>query len=123
MTDSNANKELLDATHLIVGENDFEAQVLRSSLPVLVDFWAEWCGPCRMISPIVEALALQYAGKLRIAKINVDENPRLCREYEIRSIPTLLLFRNGQAAERIVGAVSRTTLIERLNAHLWPQPQ
>ncbi len=123
MTQAKSNEALLEKPSLEVGETDFAPQVLNSDLPVLVDFWAQWCGPCRMISPIVDAIAAQYAGKLKVVKVNVDEAARLCADYHIRSIPTLLLFRNGAVVERIVGAVSRTVLLDKLNAHLWPHPQ
>jgi thioredoxin 1 len=115
----NTNKDLLETKHCSnVGDNNFAAEVLESKLPVLVDFWADWCGPCRMISPVVESLAAQYAGKIKVAKLNVDENQRVCQDFAIRSIPTLLIFKQGVPVERVVGAASRTVLMEKLNAHL-----
>jgi thioredoxin 1 len=115
----NTNKNLLEPKHyLTVGDDTFASEVLNSDLPVLVDFWAEWCGPCRMIGPVVESLAVQYAGKVKVAKVNVDENQKVCQEFAIRSIPTLLVFKQGAVVERVVGAVSRTVLMEKLNAHL-----
>jgi thioredoxin 1 len=101
-----------------VGQNDFENEVLRANEPVLVDFWAEWCGPCRMIGPVIESLAIEYNGQVKFAKVAVDDHQDLCAKYGIRSIPTLLLFRNGELVDRIVGAVSRTYLTEKLSAQL-----
>ena len=86
----------------ITGEN-FEAEVLKSDIPVLVDFWAEWCAPCRMISPIVSELAEEYTGKMKVGKLNVDEHGDLAAKYNIQGIPTLLIFKDGEVAEQIVG--------------------
>ena len=87
----------------ITGEN-FEAEVLQSDIPVLLDLWAEWCGPCRIVSPIVEELADEYAGKMKVGKVNVDDNGDLAVKYNVQSIPTLLIFKNGKEEERIIGA-------------------
>ncbi len=93
-----------------ITDNNFQTDVLDSDKPVLVDFWAEWCGPCRMIAPSVEAVAEQYAGKAGVFKMNVDENLNVPNQYGIRGIPTLILFKGGQEQERIVGAVSREAI-------------
>lgn len=95
-----------------VGDADFEAEVLKSSEPVLVDFWAEWCGPCKMISPIVDELARNYAGKVKVVKINIDQNPNVPRQYAVRGIPTLMMFKDGQVAGTQVGAVGKAQLAQ-----------
>jgi thioredoxin 1 len=95
---------------LVVTDSNFESEVVKSELPVLVDFWAEWCAPCKAITPHVEALAQQYAGKIRIAKCDIDSNPMVPTQLEIRSIPTLLMFRAGQVVGQLVGAVPRSRI-------------
>lgn len=95
-----------------VGEADFEAQVLQSELPVLVDFWAEWCGPCRMIGPIVDELADSHAGKVKVVKVNVDQNQRIAANYQVRGIPMLLMFKNGKVEATQVGAVGKAQLTQ-----------
>ena len=95
-----------------VTDSTFQAEVLQSSLPVLVDFWAPWCGPCRAIGPVIDELTEEYEGKVRIFKMNVDENPSTPGTFGIRAIPTLILFKNGQVVEQITGAVSKSSLNE-----------
>jgi thioredoxin 1 len=93
-----------------VTDENFKTEILDSAQPALVDFWAAWCGPCRAIAPVVEELAAQYEGRVKIGKLNVDENPKTPGQYGIRAIPTLILFKGGTVAEQITGAVSKTTL-------------
>ena len=97
---------------LHVGDTDFEAQVLQSDTPVLVDFWAEWCGPCKMIGPMVDELADTYAGKVKVVKINIDNNPQTPRQYAVRGIPTLMLFKDGKVHATQVGAVGKAQLAQ-----------
>lgn len=101
-----------------ITDDSFESDVLNSDKPVLVDFWAEWCGPCRMVEPVVEELADEYEGKAKIGKVNVDENPQISMKYGIRSIPSLLIFKNGEVVDQIVGAVPKSKLKKQLDAQL-----
>lgn len=97
-----------------VTDGDFEQQILKSDIPALVDFWAAWCGPCRTVGPVVEELAGEYAGKVKIAKINVDENSVTPKKYGVRGIPTLMLFKDGQVVDQVVGAVPKSRIKELL---------
>ncbi len=103
---------------LYVTDTTFPAEVLQTSLPVLVDYWAEWCGPCRMIAPILEEVAKEYAGRLTVAKLNVDENQQTPQKYGIRGIPTLMLFKNGNIEATKVGAVSKSQLTAFIDSHI-----
>ena len=102
---------------LEVSDGSFAADVLNSQQPVLVDFWAAWCAPCRMLAPTIDAIAEKYAGAARVAKLNVDDNPDTPQRYGIKGIPTLILFRNGREAERIVGAVSQDAIARMIDKH------
>ncbi|GAB4400815.1 MAG: thioredoxin [Anaerolineales bacterium] len=97
---------------------NFDKEVVESSLPTLTDFWAAWCGPCKMIAPIVEQLAQEYEGKMKVTKLDVDQNPTVATRFGVMSIPTLILFKNGQPVERIVGYMPKEKLVERLKPHL-----
>jgi thioredoxin 1 len=99
-----------------VSDQDFDAEVLKSTQPVVVDFWAEWCGPCKMIAPALEELAGSMGGKVKIVKLNVDENPATAAKYGIMSIPTLMLFKNGELASRQVGAAPKQKLEQWINS-------
>ena len=101
-----------------VGDADFDAAVLQSGEPVLVDFWAEWCGPCKMISPVLDELAETYGGKLKVAKVNVDENRATAIKYHVRSIPMLLLFKDGQVQATQIGAVGKGQLTQMIEKSL-----
>ena len=101
-----------------ISDSSFEADVLKSSQPVLVDYWAEWCGPCKMIAPILDEVSAAYEGKLQIAKLNVDENRDIPAKFGIRGIPTLMLFKDGQLAATKVGALSKAQLTAFLDGHL-----
>jgi len=103
---------------LSVSEKNFDSEVLQSELPVLVDFWAEWCGPCRMVAPAVEAIANEHSGRLKVVKLNVDEAPSVAAKYQIMSIPTLMLFKGGQIVERIVGAQPKQKILEQILQHI-----
>lgn len=99
-------------------ESNFESEVMNSDQPVLVDFWAEWCGPCKMVGPLVEELAKEFEGKAKIGKVNVDENPNISAKFGIRSIPTILYIKGGEVVDKSVGAVPKAALADKLNAQL-----
>jgi thioredoxin 1 len=101
-----------------VTDSSFKTEVLESDLPVLVDFWAPWCGPCRMVAPVVDEIAEQYDGKIKVVKLNTDENPNIASQYGIRSIPTLIIFKGGQRVDMVVGAVPKTTLANTLEKYI-----
>jgi thioredoxin 1 len=101
-----------------VGDQDFDAEVLNSPVPVLVDFWAAWCAPCRMLAPVVEAIAEKYEGKAKVLKLNVDENTLTSGKYNIKGIPTLLLFKDGVVKEQIVGNTTKGTISKMIDNHL-----
>lgn len=103
---------------LHLNDNTFEQNVLKADGPVLVDYWAEWCGPCKMISPILEEIAKEYAGKLTIVKVNIDENPATPQRYGVRGIPTLMLFKDGEVEATKVGALSKSQLAAFLDSNL-----
>lgn len=99
-----------------IDNSNFESDVLKASEPVVVDFWAEWCGPCKMIAPALEEISSELAGQVKIAKVNIDENPELAAQYGVRSIPTLLLFKNGEIAANMVGAAPKSRLADWIKA-------
>ncbi len=103
---------------LVTATDQSFAQEIQGGVPVLVDFWAEWCGPCRMVAPVLEELAQDNPGRLKVVKLNVDQNPVTAGHYQIRSIPTMLLFKNGQVVDSLIGAMSKNALVRRLQPHL-----
>ena len=108
----------MGASTKTVTDSTFDAEVLGSDKPVLVDFWAEWCGPCKMIAPILDQIAEEHEGKLKIAKLNVDDNPDIARRFDVMSIPTLIVFQDGQPAKRMVGAKGKGQLLQELSEFL-----
>ncbi|NLT50295.1 MAG: thioredoxin [Ignavibacteria bacterium] len=99
-------------------DSNFENEVVKSDIPVVIDFWAAWCGPCRMIAPVIEELAGEFDGKVKIGKLDVDENQQSAIKYGVRSIPTVLFIKNGQVADTVIGAVPKSVFVEKINALL-----
>jgi thioredoxin 1 len=99
---------------IVVNDNNFSKEVLESEIPVIIDFWAEWCAPCRLIAPLVEEIANEYAGRVKVAKLDVDNNPNTSMNYGIRSIPTLLIFKEGKPYETIIGAIPKKQILDKL---------
>jgi len=108
----------MSSAALPVTDDQFDELVLRSDVPVLVDFWAPWCGPCRMVAPIVEEIAADFAGQIKVYKLNTDENPNVASQYGIRSIPTLMVFNGGDKVDTVVGAVPKSTLAATISKHI-----
>ncbi|PSR18614.1 thioredoxin [filamentous cyanobacterium CCP3] len=105
-----------DATYITLTADNFEAEVIQSDVPVLIDFWAAWCGPCRIMNPIVEELAETFAGRAKVAKLNVDEEDALALQYHVMAIPTLIFFQNGERVDTVEGVISKDDLVARLEA-------
>ena len=107
-------EELLIGKPVIVTDENFEKGVIRSQLPVFLDCWAPWCGPCKIIGPVIEELAAEWKGRVRVCKLNVDENPQVASQFQIRSIPTMLIFDNGQLKESLVGALPKRQIVQKM---------
>ncbi len=104
--------------HLVLTTDNWQDEVLQSDLPVLVDFWAVWCGPCKMVEPVVDELTKEYEGKVKVGKLNVDEHPALSQQYAVMSIPTLMVFKDGQPVETLIGVHPKPAVEEKITAHL-----
>jgi thioredoxin 1 len=114
--ETTAEKSMSDLLELT--DDNFEEQALKSDIPVLVDFWAVWCGPCKMVGPIVEEIATDYAGKIKVGKLDVDENRQVAMNFGIRSIPTVLLFKGGDVVETIIGAAPKAQIVGKISKHI-----
>jgi thioredoxin 1 len=114
----NVGEKMAGQNTLTITDHDFDSTVLQSDVPVLVDFWAEWCGPCRMMAPTIDVVATEYAGKVKVGKVDVDANGQTAMRYSIRGIPTLLLFKGGQVVEQRVGAVGKSEVQKMIDAHI-----
>jgi thioredoxin 1 len=117
-TRSSDRKEAAMADTFVVSDASFDEQVQLADVPVLVDFWAEWCGPCKMVAPVLDEIAKEKAGALRVAKLNVDDNVRTAQRFEVMSIPTMILFKGGEVKARLVGARSKSALLSEIEPHL-----
>ncbi|MCK4575307.1 thioredoxin [candidate division WOR-3 bacterium] len=102
----------------IKSKDEFDNEVLKSEVPVLVDFWAPWCGPCQMVSPVIEELAEDYSGKIKVCKMNVDEVPSIAQTYNVMSIPTIALFKGGKMVEQVIGALPKSSIEEKIKPHI-----
>jgi thioredoxin 1 len=103
---------------IILNDENFKQEVIESDLPVLVDFWAQWCGPCRIIAPMIEEIAGEYSGRLKVCKLNVEEGSQTASDYGVMNIPTLLIFKNGEVADKVIGVLPKNDLVSKINACL-----
>lgn len=108
----------MSANVIVITKDNFESEVIKSGVPVLIDFWASWCGPCRMVAPVMEELASEFSGKAKIGKVNVDEQMELSSKFRIQSIPTVMLFKNGQQVDKVIGARPKDDFVKMINKNL-----
>jgi thioredoxin 1 len=109
---------MADNMEVNVSDENFKSEVLDADIPVLVDFWAQWCGPCRMLAPVIEEIAREYAGKLKVCKVNVEEAPKTASEYGVMNIPTIMLLKGGKVVEKAVGALPKNDITAKITAHI-----